>query len=171
MNCDAYELDSQQPDGADDPATFAWYLPRPLTAEQLARSIQLGLRGHLEDNHPLVSQLRKNIPAVMPENMVTSVNEPLFLTNSPVFNQFISESHESNHLLSQLAQLSSSIAAAEQLSLVLFGRNLKADEAVETLSFLRASDSSADEASPPSPERLEHVAWAWITSAEFRFNH
>ncbi len=41
---EAYQLASVRPPGIDDPATFAWYLERPLTAEQLARSIQLMVR-------------------------------------------------------------------------------------------------------------------------------
>ncbi|MGB7346502.1 MAG: DUF1549 domain-containing protein, partial [Pirellulaceae bacterium] len=47
---DAYQLSSRRPDGVNDPATFAWFLERPLTGEQLARSIQLVARGSFRND-------------------------------------------------------------------------------------------------------------------------
>lgn len=171
LNCQAYHLDSRRPDGVDDPATFAWYFQRPLTAEQIARSMQIGLRGEFENHHPLIGQLREKLPEVMPETIVTGVGESLFLTNNPAVNRFIAESQSAGQLLEKLASNPSSRDAATGLTLALLGRTPDHDEIDAMVQFLRSPSQTEGDSQAISTNRLQHAAWALITSAEFRFNH
>jgi len=159
VSCDAYQREARRPAGVDDPATFAWYLSRPLTAEQFARSMQLGLRGNVDVQESLIASLREKVPDVMPEVIVTPIRESLFLTNNPAVNDFIAASRGDRHLLSPVAKMSDTHEAAQSLALALLGRRFDADELQEVTRLLA------------KPNGAEHVAWAMITSAEFRFNH
>ncbi len=168
-NSQAYQLGSQRPPGADDPASFAWYLPRPLTAEQFTRSLQVGFRDRVENGHPLVAQVREKIPAVMPETVMTGVAETLFLTNNPALNRYLEESQGETDLLTRLREQRSIDATIETLCLTLLGREPSADETAALAEFLAAEP--AESADSIAGERLRHAAWALVTSAEFRFNH
>jgi len=171
-NCDAYQRQSQRPSGVDDPATFAWYLQRPLTAEQYARSIQISLRNQFQNNHPLVEQVRDKMPAVMPETIVTAVGEPLFLSNNPALNQFIADSNQADHLLKRLADIANAETAAAELSVAIFGRQCDAAELNAITAFLNHNDANDEKSQQAlSYQRLQQTAWAMLTSAEFRFNH
>lgn len=169
LNSKAYHLQSRRLEGIEDPSLFAWFIERPLTAEQLARSIQVGLRGRFDNQHPLVSQLRTPVPSVMPETIVTGVSEPLFLSNNPALNRFIAESQSSQDLLGKLADSNSPQDAAAALVIALLGREADAEEAENLVRFL--ADPSVDQQKSLSSNRLQYAAWALITSAEFRFNH
>jgi len=170
-NSRAYQLDSRRPDGVDDPATFAWYLERPLTAEQLARSMQLGLKSRYENQHPLVGSIREKLPEVMPETVITGIGESLFLSNNPAVNQFISDSNSETDLLPRLADGQSVSAATDSLFITLLGRLPDPDERGEVERFLKAGASSDEQPQTVPIERLRLAAWTLITSAEFRFNH
>jgi hypothetical protein len=170
-NSRAYQLDSRRPEGVDDPASFAWYLERPLTAEQLARSIQSGLKGRYENRHPLVGSIRETLLEVMPETVITGIGESLFLSNNPAVNQFISQSDSDTDLLPRLADGDSASAATDLLFLTLLGRSPDADERGEVERFLEGGASAGAPSQRVPIERLRLAAWALITSAEFRFNH
>lgn len=159
VSCDAYQREARRPAGVDDPATFAWYLSRPLTAEQFARSMQLGLRGNVDVQESLVASLREKVPDVMPEVIVTPIRESLFLTNNPAVNDFIAASRGDGQLLSRVAKTTEPTEAAQALALALLGRQFDAEELHEVTRLLA------------KPNGDEKVAWALITSAEFRFNH
>lgn len=159
-----YQLDSRRPPGVEDPAHFAWYIERPLTAEQLARSIQLILRGRFDNGAPLVRQLRKPLPEVLPESNTTKVSSALFLTNNPALNEFIASSTEADHLLARIRSADSVDSQIAQVVETVFGRAATAEEQQQIREFL-----SDDEAA--RTRRWQHVLWALLTSAEFRFNH
>lgn len=159
VSCDAYQREARRPAGVDDPATFAWYLSRPLTAEQFARSMQLGLRGNVDVQESLVASLREKVPDVMPEVIVTPIRESLFLTNNPAVNDFIAASRGDGQLLSRVAKTTEPTEAAQTFARALLGRQFDAEELHEVTRLLA------------KPNGDEQVAWALITSAEFRFNH
>ncbi|MCA9065098.1 MAG: DUF1549 domain-containing protein [Planctomycetaceae bacterium] len=162
-----YQLSAQQPEGAEDPALFAWGLQKPLTAEQESRSIQLAVRGAFQNDSPLNQQLRENIPDVMPEESVTTIGTALFLTNNNALNQFIADSHAPNHLIPSVLSLESPAAQVSLLFETVFGRT--ADE--EELQVLTAMLSSATGNHERTLQLADNVVWAMLTSAEFRFNH
>lgn len=161
---DAYQLASQQPSAAADPASFAWYLERPLTAEQLARSIALILRGEPHPDGQLVPLLRQQFTDVLPEQYVGTVADSLFLSNNRDFDQYLGESDQPDHLIPRLAAFPDAAERVETLFQVVLGRAPDADELAQTIEYLQHRHSAPSEA-------LRQVAWAMITSAEFRLNH
>ena len=161
-----YQLSSLRPDGVADPATFAWALERPLTAEQLARSMQQTLRGSFSNDDPLVAAVREKMPAVMPEQVLTTISEALFLTNNPVVNQFIADSQKTGRLIPKLAAMSTDDERVAVVFATVFGRDASVEERETFLSFLAASKDEQG-----LKQRLEQVLWAMLTSAEFRLNH
>ena len=176
----AYQLDSRPPAGVEDPSLFAWYIERPLTAEQLARSIQLTLRGEFRNDSPLVNQLRQPLPEVLPESINTTVADALFLSNNAALNGFIAESRGEGHLLSQLPEIGSDGERVTLLFETIFSRAPAKTEAERIEQYVK--QEAGPEASPDatlevsadagrSADRWQQVVWALVTSAEFRFNH
>lgn len=163
-----YALSSVRPESADDPALFAWALERPLTAEQLARSMQVAARGGFQNDHPLVAHMREAMPDVMPEHTVTTVGNALFLTNHDAVNEFIAASDADDHLMPRVRAMSSGSEKAEALFEAIFGRMPDAEEYRVADEYLSAANAKG-----PSDvtNRWCQVVWAMLTSAEFRFNH
>lgn len=167
--CRSYHLEARAPDGATDPATFAWYLERPLIAEQLARSIQLAVRGQFRNDDKLVPLVRQKIPDVLPTTVSTPVGEALFLTNNESLNRFLAESNEPDHLVPRLAMISDVDSRVTEMFQTIYSREPDPDELQTVAAYLQAS-SDSDSADEPR-DRLHEIVWAMLMSAEFRLNH
>ena len=163
----AYQLDSKRPTGVDDPATFAWYLERPLTAEQLARSALLAVKGEFKNDDPLFGKLRKPVPDVMPETITTDITETLFLANNKAINELVVATQNEKHLVSRIQKQKSFTKQNGLAYLTLFGRAAFDDELQRIQTFLEAEGKDQQS----SRHRWQQVIWAMLTSAEFRFNH
>ncbi len=161
---DAYQLDSRRPSGVDDPATFTWYLERPLTAEQMARSMQLVVRGEFDNEDALVRAFRQQFLDVLPDQNRVTINDALFLSNGSEFDQFINSSNDDDHLVPRLLQLSSAKQQAELLMATTFGARRTRGEVGAIARYL-------DQRSGSRQNALRQVVWTLLTSAEFRFNH
>ncbi|MBM3966730.1 MAG: DUF1549 domain-containing protein, partial [Planctomycetes bacterium] len=164
-----YQLSSKRPRGVDDPALFAWSIERSLTAEQLARSIQIALQQRVTSDHPLLPDLRERMPDVVPEAIVTDVGDALFLTNNPTMHQVILEGSQQGGLIARLAEYADPKEAIEELFVAVFGRLPEGDEADAVSRFLQRTDVVGG--SDSKIARWQNVVWATLTSAEFRFNH
>ncbi len=162
--CDAYQLDSIQPQGADDPASFAWYLERPLTAEQMSRSVQLIVRGGYKTDDSIVGLFRQQFKDVLPDENVVTISDALFLSNNAALHEFLSAGSEPSHLVSRLTKLQLHSSRAALLLRTVFGREPDESEAARLTDYLRARQEKPEAA-------LRHALWAMLTSAEFRFNH
>ncbi len=162
-----YQLDSRRPDGVEDPASFAWYLERPLTAEQFARSLLLAVRGEFKNDAPLLRQLREPLPDVMSDSVNTDVTEALFLSNGEAINGLISQQLDEKHLMTRLNAISSVRLQIREVYLVIFGRLPAEIETERLVAFLQTSDTNTQDLS----RRWQQVIWAMLMSAEFRFNH
>lgn len=159
----AYQLSSTQPANAQDPATFAWCLERPLTAEQWARSAQLALTGRFRNDAAVVTAFRQQFPDVLPQASVSSVKEAMFLSNNSSVQNFLAASMDSEgSLLSRL--MDSGQPPAKPLFEAFFSRAPTDDERERIEAYLN------DRQDRPAAA-LQQVAWALLTSAEFRFNH
>jgi hypothetical protein len=172
-----YALSSVRPTGSEDPATFAWYLQRPLTAEQMGRSIHLAVRGQLNHAPSLITDLRETIPAVLPNESVTTMQEALFLTNNSALNDFIRDSTGGSSLIADVFQLDEPDEQVEKLFLTIFGREPSAAEVSEIRNYLSVPASTSEQTPSDAggisrrAARLQQVIWSMLTSAEFRFNH
>ncbi|MFO0940573.1 MAG: DUF1549 domain-containing protein [Pirellulales bacterium] len=189
VNSRAYQLDSRKPPGVEDPAMFAWALEKPLTAEQLSRSIQISFRNRFENNHALLTELRSKLPDVMPENIVTNISDALYLSNNHHLTKFIAESSGEQDLLGRISKLSDHELAAKELVMAFFGRQPDEAERNELRSYLARHLPASTDGSEPSSSKSnventdsnslmsarvrvwQQIAWALMTSAEFRFNH
>lgn len=165
----AYQRSSRQPDGIDDPSSFAWHLERPLTAEQFTRSLAVALTGTVEPPKELTAAIRQAIPDVLPDEAVTGIAEPLFLSNGPPLQAALREAAEGSHPLAAMASLPTAEDAAEALFLATLGRQPDPEESAAVAAFLAQPHSEPSQ--PVDRERLWQAAWAVVTSAEFRFNH
>jgi len=163
----AYQLESRHPTGVDDPALFAWSIERPLTAEQLLRSMQLAVRAEYHNDDPLGHALRKSFPDVLPETVTTPVSNALYLTNNQAINDFITKSNGENHLVSRLMKLESRDEQMTLLFETIYGRDANPEERERIEQFLSSTTSKEEQ----QRNRWHQVVWALITSAEFRLNH
>ncbi len=160
----AYQLSSVRPSGVEDPASFAWYLERPLTAEQMARSVQLVVRGRFDNDSPLVAAFRQQFRDVMPDTFVAPVADALYLSNHPSLDQFLRDSNEASHLRPSLLALPSHAERVGRLFETIFHRSADDEEQLALVDYLQRHESNLGEA-------LDQVIWAMLTSAEFRLNH
>ena len=132
----AYQRSSRKPDGVDDPASFAWHLERPLTAEQFTRSLAVALTGTVEPPKELTAAIRQAIPDVLPDEAVTGIAEPLFLSNGPPLQAALREAAEGSHPLAAMAALPTAEDAAEALFLATLGRQPDPEESAAVAAFL-----------------------------------
>ncbi|MEO1525532.1 MAG: DUF1549 domain-containing protein [Planctomycetota bacterium] len=161
---DAYQLDSVRPNETLPPESFAWYLERPLTAEQLARSVQVVMRGHFQNDAHVVRILRQQVLDVLPDAIEIPIKDALFFSNNNAFDRFVRESRGDGQLLQQLLTYESHERRARRLIETAFNRPAD-DEEVRTIqAYLESRNERLDAA-------LADVAWSLLTSAEFRFNH
>lgn len=169
----AYQRVARKPVGVEDPATFAWYLERPLSAEQFARSLHLALLGTSHVSLETLEPIRRAMPDVMPDENVTGIAEPLFLSNGSPLLDLIQQASQPPHPLATIATLPSAADVSSQLFLATLGREPTPEEATTIAAFLTRPDASAASAIPPPIDlgRLRDLTWAVVTSAEFRFNH
>ncbi|MEZ6097362.1 MAG: DUF1549 domain-containing protein [Pirellulaceae bacterium] len=161
---DAYQLSSIQPAGCDDPALFAWYLERPLTAEQLARSAQLAVRGHVDGELALQTAFRQQVGEVLPESYSVGIDDALFLSNGEALERFLIESTDEQSLIGRLQATQPNPARAESLFQTVLSRSPTAEEVAAIDSYLSERSDRIDDA-------LRQCVWAVLNSAEFQFNH
>lgn len=164
LHARTYHLSSRRSEDHHDASSFAWYLERPLTAEQFGRSAQLAVHGDTQIDQPLVDAIRIKLPDVLPDEMVTGVGEALFLTNNEQWNRFLTDTGDARHLVHRTAALPDHRQRASLLVQSLFGREPDRHEVAAIAGFLGTDRDHLN-------HRLTQVVWSLMTSAEFRLNH
>jgi hypothetical protein len=163
VSSDAYRLASRRPEDVDDPATFAYYLERSLTGEQLARSTMIALFGDVRDDQGVNAVFRQQFPDLLPDQQVANIRESLFLSNGQKMQDLLAASNQPTHLIPRLAQMDSAQEQVNLLFEVMFARVPDAEENAVVKSYLSKRGGTA--------ESIRQVAWSMLTSAEFRYNH
>lgn len=159
-----YQLDIS-PHANHDPSFFASSIAKPLTAETFQRSLDFTLElknkeaFYSLENRLAFSQL---FPDVLAEESLANVSQGLMLSNSPLMNRFISV-QESN-LIERLAAEPEPTTVIANLFVSILHRPPDDAEKQRSLEFL--SNTMRDRT-----KLVEDLAWALITSPEFRFNH
>lgn len=92
----------------------------------------------------------------------TTVHQALMLTNGEPIQSWLNPS--GGNLLARLQKLTDSALVAEELYLSVLTRRPTADERAEVAAYLEPRAQDRDAA-------LRELAWALLTSLEFRFNH
>lgn len=160
----AYQLESTNPDNLD-PKWFATALPKPLTAEMLQRSMLTVLdpvdasRWNSIEHRVAFANL---FPDVLTEESIANVSQGLLLTNGDAVGDLVSIKH--SRFLQALESTTDIPSAVDQLFLQMLGRKPDSDEVAYCCNYINTKADHRD-------RMLEGLAWALITSAEFRFNH
>ena len=177
-----YQRSSELPAGAEPPRPdrYAVALIKPLSPEQLAWSLmqatgltdaerqalgnkatEAALYARLSGNEaPFVAAFAS--PPGTPQQFDARVEQALFLANGSVVRGWLAP--RPGNLTDRLARLPSADALAEELYLSVLTRLPGADERKDVADFLAARARDR-------PAALQDLAWALLTSAEFRFNH
>jgi hypothetical protein len=176
----AYQRSSELPGGMKEPPLYAVALLKPLAPEQLAWAAMqaTGLTdaerqalGKSATEAALHARLASNVapfvkafgsPAGKPQEFDARLEQALFLSNGPLLRGWLAP--RPGNLTDRLSRQASADAVAEELYLSVLTRTPTAEERREVADFLarRPGDRSA---------ALQDLAWALLTSAEFRFNH
>ena len=167
---DAYQLDSERPADGVDPSLFTWYQPRPLTAEQLARSWQVALKQSFDPGHPLMREMRSAAPEVLPETVVTPISESLFLSNASEIEAFLDACSKGDSDLHSWIESKLPEDGVRKMFVAILGRNPQEEELQRVVRYIGSVEDGA-EPDTLVPDRVRNAAWALLTSAEFRFNH
>jgi hypothetical protein len=121
----------------------------------------------------MLNQLRGSVKAFVTQfdggagdTFQATVNQALFLGNSPTVNGWLAPSGD--NLVGRLKKKESSRDVAEALTLAVYSRPATREEAQAITAFL---DREAEGAQPDRSTAIAELAWAMLTSNEFRFNH
>jgi hypothetical protein len=159
----AYQLDSK-PNGKTPPRpeAFARALDKPLSAEQLLHSLWVATGTKVEA--PAATQMEQTFcakfPDLMAENYNPSLQQALFLTNSPMLDEMLKPTPGST--VTKLIALKTNEARVRDAFSAVLGRAPDASELQQCQSMLAAQ----------SPERgARNLLWALLTCAEFQVNH
>jgi len=159
---DAYQQSSVRMEQHKDPASFAWYLERPLTGEQFARSAVVALRGKADTTE--IADFRQQFPLVLPSDFVSTVKDALFMSNGESVDRLINSSNQEDHLIPRLLAEDSIENQVQMLFQSLYCRD--ADDAENEAIARYLSDHDGTPA-----EVIKQVVWSMLSSAEFRLNH
>jgi hypothetical protein len=176
-----YGRSSALPEGTKehDVPPYAVAALKPLSPEQLAFALmqatgltdsQRQALGKGATEATLYARLSPNVlPFVrafggqpgQPDRFDTRVDQALFLANGALVRSWLTP--RAGNLTFRLAKLPSADAVAEELYLSTLTRLPDNEERKEVADFLAARKDR--------PAALQDLAWALVTSAEFRFNH
>ncbi len=159
----AYQLDSK-PSGktAPLPESFARALEKPLSAEQLLHSLWIatGTKVDAAAAPELERTFAAKFPDLMPETYSPSLQQALFLSNSPVLDDLLKPAPGSTTV--KLIALGSNEARVREAFSTILGRAPDAAELQNCRSILDAQ----------TPEKgVKNLLWALLTCAEFQVNH
>lgn len=178
-NTTAYQLESRPPARAKtkvpgktapvaQPDSFSYALSKPLTAEQLYRSLLTvnalkpdargNVAGHSEKELRLA--LVRQFPDLFPAETQAGLQQAMFLANSPLFDSLTSV--QPGSLAARLLALPDATQRVQGAFQAVF---LRAPDALELAECTRYLESRAPESG------VRQLLWALLTSAEFQLNH
>ncbi|WP_339908377.1 DUF1549 domain-containing protein [Symmachiella dynata] len=175
---------------------FATSALKPLTPEQLSWSIMQATGVVAQQSSAAVAKLDKKNPPAPPQReslleatvneklkgnvslfvktfgagggqpqneFFATVDQALFFTNGKKIQSWLNPA--GGNLTDRLKKLKDPAACAEELYLAIFSRRPTEQEATAVVEYLQV-ESETDQAAA-----LQEIAWAMLTSAEFRFGH
>jgi len=171
-NTRAYQLDSRSArrGNAKSPApeTFARALDKPLTAEQLFRTL-LVATGNQPDKDGKITGLSERdlryafiaqFPDLFPAEYNATLSQAMFLSNSPLFDQLLTA--RGDNLAARLTAEKNTETRVRRAFDAVFAREPDREELRECVAYLAAR----------SPETgVKQLLWAMLSSAEFQLNH
>jgi hypothetical protein len=145
------------------PELFAAGIEKPLTAEQIYRSLLVATTGKTDAENPeLEKALVTVFPEVFPEEHVSTLQQAMFLTNSPLVQQLARVAPGTT--AERLAAIIDPAARVRKAFLVAYAREPDSVELKAATAYLKARAGRA-------PQATAQLWWAILAGAEFRFNH
>jgi hypothetical protein len=171
-NTRAYQLEAKPAKGKDGklalPETFARALDKPLSAEQLFRSLLIAtantpdngekIAGHSEKE--LRAAFVKQFPDLFPPEYNATLQQAMFFSNSPLLDELLAP--RDGNLSSQLLALKTNGSRVREAFAAVYGREPARDELRECTGYLAKRSPDAG---------VKQLLWAMLTSAEFQVNH
>jgi hypothetical protein len=163
-----YQLDSRpRGEKAPPPDTFARMLEKPLSGEQLARSILIAT-GNARDGQAMENDAEREIrhavvsrfPELFQTEYSASLQQATFVSNSPILDRLL-QRREQNTTARLLAEDSEAERIRMTFRFVL-GREPDVEEESRCLAFLQTRSVEAG---------TRHLLWALLASTEFQMNH
>jgi mono/diheme cytochrome c family protein len=171
-NTRAYQLDSRPARRGNAksraPETFARALDKPLTAEQLFRTL-LVATGNQPDKDGKISGLSERdlryafiaqFPDLFPPEYHATLSQAMFLSNSPLFDQLLAP--HGDNLAARLTAENNAEARVRRAFEAVFAREPDREELRECVAYLAARSPEAG---------VKQLLWAMLSSAEFQLNH
>ncbi len=159
----AYQLDAKASGKTPPlPETFARALDKPLSAEQLLHSLWIATGTKLEGSAAtdMERTFTAKFPDLMVENYNPSLQQALFLSNSPVLDDLLKPTP--GNTITKLMALKTNEARVREAFSSVLERAPDAVELQQCQSMLAAE----------SPEKgVKNLLWALLTCAEFQVNH
>jgi len=138
-----------------------------LNADEKARMLtvatQVELLNQLRGN---LNQFVDQFGGLAGEEFQATVNQALFLGNSPTVNNWLGAANDT--LVGRLRAIEETNVLADELSIAIFSRPATEDELRQITDFLTPENA---EGPADRTVALAELAWAMLTSNEFRFNH
>lgn len=145
------------------PEHFAQGLEKPLTAEQLFRSLLVAATGKTDGDHPeLRDALVNAFPDVFPEENIATLKQTMFLSNNPLVQQLVRPG--GGNTAERLAAMPDPVGRVREAFRIAYNREPDAEELKETTAFLQARTANPQKAT-------SQLWWALLAGAEFRINH
>ena len=144
------------------PELFAYALEKPLTAEQLYRSLLTATGNSEEGADPLRQALIARFPELFESEYNATLQQAIFLSNSPLVDRLLKPNGK--NLTSRLLELATSEERVRRVFLVVLGRSPEQAELTQACAYLDNRKDRAEAA-------VRHVEWALLASPEFLLNH
>ena len=181
VHSDALRLGSataalQEPARAPRPAkakpaplgSFARALDKPLSAEQLFRSLLVATGNRADTNGVVAGKSEKELrrafirqfPDLFPAEYNASLQQAMFLANSELFDQLLAP--REGNLTTRLTAVPDEKARVREAFAAVFGREPDVEELRECGAYLKGRATEAG---------AKQLLWAMLTSAEFQVNH
>jgi mono/diheme cytochrome c family protein len=160
-----YQLDSRWKGSNPPPVnTFARGMEKPLSAEQLFRSLLVATGQEALAKGSGKDELRLAVigryPDLFASEYNASLQQALFLSNSPLVDDLLKSGSAST--TARLLKLPSPDARIQEAFRIVLGRMPDKDELQASKSFL---------AGKPEEAGMKNFVWALVASAEFQVNH
>jgi mono/diheme cytochrome c family protein len=170
-NTRAYQLEARPVKANGKPAqpeTFARVLDKPLSAEQLYRSLLIatanapGSDGKVAERSEkeLRQAFVKQFPDLFPAEYNATLQQAMFFSNSSLFDALLAP--RDGNLAARLMAMTSNEARVRGAYAAVFGREPDREELRECAAYLAKRSPEAG---------VKQLLWAMLTSAEFQVNH
>jgi hypothetical protein len=165
-----YQLDSRW-EGPTPPAPelFARGLEKPLSAEQIYRSLLVAtgresdaIHGQTAGTEPLRQALIAAFPGLCEAEYNATLQQAMFLSNNPLFDALLQP--KDHNLTGRLIELTSSGRRVDEAFIEILGRKPDEAERARAVAYLDARSERPEDG-------VRQLTWALLTGAEFLVNH